>query len=211
MNDSSQAIATRFRGYLPVVVDVETGGFNSATDALLEIAAVVIKMDDDGLLYPGSPIAFNVEPFDGANIEQSALEFTGIDPYSALRQAVPEREALRKTFQSIRKDMKELGCTRAILVAHNAAFDQGFINAAVARCDLKKSPFHPFSAFDTVTLCALAFGQTVLARACPLAGVSFETSKAHSAIYDCTKTAELFCQIVNRWQALGGWPPDEDS
>jgi len=208
-NDSG--IATRFRGYLPVVIDVETGGFNSATDALLEIAAVTIRMDDKGLLYPGTSIAFNVQPFEGANIEQSALEFTGIDPFSALREAVPEREALRLTFQAIRREMKEMACTRAILVAHNAAFDQGFVNAAVTRCELKKSPFHPFSAFDTVTLCALAFGQTVLARACPLAGVEFEASKAHSALYDAQKTAELFCQIVNRWQALGGWPPLDDS
>lgn len=210
MTEANHSIATRFRGYLPVVIDVETGGFNAATDALLEIAAVVIRMDDRGLLVPGEPLAFNVEPFAGSNIEQSSLEFTGIDPYSALRAAIPEAEALRKIFRWIRKEMKALGCTRAILVAHNAAFDQGFINAAVARSEIRKSPFHPFSAFDTVTLCALAFGQTVLARACQLAEIEFEASKAHSALYDSAKTAELFCQIVNRWQTLGGWPPGEE-
>lgn len=45
-------MARRFRGFLPVVIDVECGGFNSATDALLEIAAVTIGMDEQGLLYP---------------------------------------------------------------------------------------------------------------------------------------------------------------
>ena len=45
MNAASRCMRDRFRGFLPVVVDVETGGFISATDALLEIAAVLIEID----------------------------------------------------------------------------------------------------------------------------------------------------------------------
>ena len=41
-------IVKRFRGFLPVVVDVETGGLNPQTDALLEIAAVVIEINQGG-------------------------------------------------------------------------------------------------------------------------------------------------------------------
>ena len=39
-------------------------------------------------------------------------------------------------------------------------------------------------------------------EACHRAGIAFESSRAHSALYDAEKTAELFCDIVNRWQML---------
>lgn len=199
-------IAHRFRGYLPVVVDFETGGFNASTDALLETAMVILEMDDSGILVPGERIFYNIEPFEGANIEQSALDFTGIDPTHPFRMAVPEKKALTDSFKLIRSEIKRTGCNRAIIVAHNASFDQGFMNAAVERCDIKRNPFHPFSSFDTATLCGLAFGQTVLARACEVAKIPFSADEAHSAKYDCDKTAELFCHIVNRWKDLGGLP-----
>ena len=197
-------IAHRFRGFLPVVLDLETGGFNARTDALLEIASIILKMDDDGRLVPGEQICFSIEPFEGANVETSALEFTGIDPQHPLRAAVPEKEALTETFRAIRSEIRRTGCTRAVIVAHNASFDQGFLNQATKRCNIKRNPFHPFSSFDTATLCGLAFGQTVLANACKAAGMDFDNSKAHSAEYDCNRTAEVFCHIVNRWQQLGG-------
>jgi ribonuclease T len=205
MSQSKAPIAHRFRGYLPVVVDLETGGFNSATDALLEFAAVIIEMDEDGYLVPGEQVFFNVEPFEGANIEQSSLEFTGIDPDNPLRGALPEREVLLEGFRVIRKEIRDTGCHRAIMVAHNASFDLGFLMQAAERADVKRNPFHPFSSFDTATLCGLAYGQTVLAKACAAANIPFDANEAHSAIYDCERTAELFCHIVNRWRDFGGW------
>ncbi len=200
-------MAGRFRSFLPVVIDVETGGFNSATDALLEIAAVPLSMDEQGFLYPDDTMMHHVDPFEGANIEVAALEFTGIDPHNPLRGAVTEKEALEKIFKIVRKSIKANGCTRAILVGHNATFDLGFLNAAVARSDIKRNPFHPFTCFDTATLAGLAYGQTVLAKSCQAAGIDFDNREAHSAQYDTEKTAELFCGIVNRWQELGGWNP----
>jgi ribonuclease T len=201
MNDPKLPIAYRFRGFLPVVIDVETGGFNSQTDALLEIAAVLIGMDDKGRLHAAEQFFFNVEPFEGANLEPAALEFTGINPTSALRGAVPEKDAMAAIFSAVRAEVKRTGCQRAIVVAHNASFDQGFLNQAAARCNLKRNPFHPFSSFDTATLAGLVYGQTVLARACAAAGIAFNNKEAHSAIYDCERTAEVFCDIVNRWPA----------
>ena len=103
-------------------------------------------------------------------------------------------------FKPIREAVKQAGCNRAILVGHNAAFDQGFLNAALARTGIKRSPFHPFSHFDTVSLAGLAFGQTVLARAVRAAGIEWDNDAAHSALYDTLKTAELFCHIVNMWE-----------
>ena len=201
MIDPKLPIAYRFRGFLPVVIDVETGGFNSQTDALLEIAAVLIGMDDKGRLHAAEQFFFNVEPFEGANLEPAALEFTGINPSSALRGAVPEKDAMAAIFSAVRAEVKRTGCQRAIVVAHNASFDQGFLNQAAARCNLKRNPFHPFSSFDTATLAGLVYGQTVLARACAAAGIAFNNKEAHSAIYDCERTAEVFCDIVNRWPA----------
>ena len=204
-NTDPALMCNRFRGFLPVVVDVETGGFNASTDAVLEIAATTLTMDDNGDIQPDKSASFHIHPFEGANIEQSALDFTGIDPYHPFREAVAEQEAFSELFAMIRKAIKHHECTRAILVAHNAHFDAGFINAASERCNIKRNPFHPFSHFDTATLGGLAFGQTVLAKACAAADIEFDGSEAHSALYDTHKTAELFCTIVNRWKALGGW------
>ena len=201
------SIKDRFRGFLPVVVDIETGGFNSQTDAILEIAVTLLSMDDAGTLAVDTTHSRNVEPFEGANLDPSALEFTGIDPESPLRGAVPEEIALGELFGIVRQAVKAQQCNRAILVGHNPHFDAGFLNMATQRVGLKRNPFHPFSYFDTSTLAGLAFGHTVLARACALANIPFDNAEAHSAEYDATKTAELFCLIVNRWQSLGGWTP----
>jgi ribonuclease T len=198
-------ISDRFRGFLPVVVDLETGGFNAHSDALLEMAACILCMDDFGRLKIADSISVDVKPFHGANIDPRALEFTGIELDSPKRKPLPEKEALREICQPIRKEVKATGCQRAVLVGHNPAFDLGFLNAAIERTDFKRSPFHPFSSFDTATLGGLAFGQTVLSRAAQAAGLEWDASKAHSALYDATKTAELFCAVVNRWKILTGF------
>ncbi|MGM0615597.1 MAG: ribonuclease T [Pseudomonadota bacterium] len=200
-------MAQRFRSYLPVVVDLETGGFNAERDAVLEIAAVTLTMDPEGNLLPDATYAYHLHPFEGANVEQSALDFTGIRLDDPLRRqvALSEEEALGEIFRPIRKAIKAHGCTRAILVGHNAAFDHGFLNAAANRCGIKRNPFHPFSSFDTATLAGLVYGQTVLARACRAAGIEFDNKAAHSARYDTERTAELFCAMVNRYKDLGGW------
>ncbi len=198
-------MAERFRTYLPVVVDVETGGFNSATDAILEVAAVIPEMNDDGIMEIEQTFFQRIIPFEGANIEEAALKFTGIDPFHPLRIARPERDVFQSMFKVIRDSMKAKGCKRAILVGHNAHFDHGFIRAASERHNLKRNPFHPFSSFDTASLAGLAYGQTVLSRACDAARIEFDDKEAHSARYDAEKTAELFCKIVNRWKEMGGW------
>jgi ribonuclease T len=196
----------RFRSYYPVVIDVETAGFNSETDALLEIAASTVTMDDNGWLVKDQIAHFHVEPFEGANIEQAAIDFNGIDPFNPLRGAVSEQQALSEIFKMIRKGMKAADCQRAIVVAHNAHFDHSFLMAAAERCSMKRNPFHPFVTFDTTTLAGLVLGQTVLAKACIAAKIPFDNDEAHSALYDTERTTELFCYMVNRWKELGGWP-----
>ena len=201
-NSRAGRMAERFRGFLPVVVDVETGGFDSERDALLEVAAVVIGMDERGLVHPQPVISTHVMPFPGANIDPRSLEITGIDPTHPFRAALDEREALDHLFRPIRKAARDMDCQRAILVGHNAAFDLSFLNAAIKRTGNKRSPFHPFSCFDTATLAGLAYGQTVLSKAIHAAGLEWNTSEAHSAVYDAERTALMFCAIVNRWKTL---------
>jgi ribonuclease T len=195
-------IASRFRGFLPVVVDVETGGFNPATDALLEVAAVFVQLNDEGEIEPSEKHRFIVKPFEGANMEPASLQVTGIDPFNPLRPAVDEGDALRSLFTEIRREVKIQECKRAVLVGHNAFFDLQFINAAAERCAIKRNPFHPFSSFDTATLAGVAFGQTVLSRAVEATGLSWEEEKAHSALYDAEQTALVFCEIVNRFRDI---------
>ena len=192
-------IARRFRGFLPVVVDVETGGFDAKRDALLEVAAVLLDWSKDRGWHSRETVARHVEPFAGANLEEASLQFNKIDPYHPFRMAVPEEQALSEVFDSVREEVARHGCTRAILVGHNSAFDLGFVKAAAQRIKTKKNPFHHFSTFDTAAIAGVALGQTVLSRAVEAAGIDWDPGEAHSAVYDAEKTADLFCTIVNRW------------
>jgi ribonuclease T len=198
-------IADRFRGFLPVVVDLETGGFNPSGDAILELAAVLLNYDGERLTRT-QLLHYQVAPLPGTNMDPASLRFIGIDPYNPARKARSEPEVFQEFFREVRKAVKHGGCSRAIVVAHNAAFDHQFIMSGANRNDIKRNPFHPFSFIDTASLAAVAFGQTVLSQACGRAGIAYDSNEAHSARYDADVTAALFCAIVNRWQDMGGWP-----
>lgn len=194
-------MASRFRGYLPVVVDLETGGFDADRHAILEMAIVEVGFRD-GVLAPVDSWEQAVAPYPGSLMDPASMKVTGINPDDPNRGAIDEAEAFREMFRRIRRAMKREGCQRAILVAHNAAFDHGFMRLAFERNGLNRSPFHPFSSIDTASLAAVSFGHTVLSEACSRAGIDFEAGRAHNALYDAQRTAELFCVIVNGWQRL---------
>ena len=195
-------MAERFRGYLPVVVDVETGGFDWNRNALLEIAAVPIELDAEGRFVPGEVAHAHIAPAPGTTVDPKSLQITGIVLDHPFRLAKEERDALEHVFVAVRAAVRKHDCQRAILVGHNAHFDLNFLNAAVARIEHKRNPFHPFSVFDTVTMAGLAYGQTVLARAAFAAGIGWDPNEAHSAVYDAEQTARLFCIIANQWPNL---------
>ena len=192
-------IKSRCRNFLPVVIDVETGGFNEKTDALLEVAAVFITMNSDSILTTDETCCYQIKPFAGANIEPAALKVNKIDPHDSSRNAIPETEALKQLFNKINKELKATECSKAILVGHNAFFDLKFIKAAADRCDLKYLPIHSFSNLDTVTLGALTYGETVLSKIAQKANIPWDERSAHSASYDAKITAKIFCQIFNQW------------
>ncbi len=192
----------RFRSYLPVVVDIETAGFDAKKNPLLEIAAVIVEYDNNEQLVITEDHAAHIIPFEKSILDPAALKFTGIDPYNPFRMAISEKEALDKIFKPIRAAIKRNKCTRAILVGHNPTFDITFLNAAIERSKIKRSPFHPFSSFDTATLGGLMYQQTVLAKIGKKAGLEWDAKQAHSALYDAQQTADIFCKIVNRWKHL---------
>ncbi|MCH9665959.1 MAG: ribonuclease T [Gammaproteobacteria bacterium] len=200
----------RFRGFMPVVIDIETGGVDPYKNPLLEIAAVFLKLKGNGLIEKAGEFCDHIEPFEGCVIEDKALEINHIDPGHPLRFARSEKDVMTSLFQEISKELKNNRCKRGILVGHNAHFDLSFINQAIKRCELEDiNPLHSFSVLDTVTLGALSCGQTILSLACERSGVAFDSEEAHSAIYDAHKTAELFCTVTNRWMSLGGWDETE--
>jgi ribonuclease T len=199
---TSHPIDKRFRGYLPVIVDIETAGFDPKKNALLEIAAVIVEYDHQYQLHITESYSTHIIPFKNAELDAAALKFNGIDPYHPFRMAIEEKQALDKMFKPIKIAVKRNQCSRAILVGHNPAFDISFLNAAIKRSHIKRSPFHPFSTFDTATLGGLMYQQTVLAKIAEAAGMEWDNKLAHSALYDATQTAELFCKIINRWQKL---------
>ena len=197
-------MSRRFRGFMPVVIDVETGGFNAQKDALLEVAAVILKLDNNGIIEIDEQISRHIVPFEGSNMEPKSMEVNGIDPYHPFRMATHEKQALNEIFKVIRDAMKKNQCKKSIMVGHNTMMDLNAINAAAERCAIKRNPFHPFSTFDTVSLAGLAHGQTVLSRAVQAANIEWDNEHAHSAAYDAFKTAELFNSIVNKWRKTNG-------
>jgi ribonuclease T len=202
MNLPAIPIDKRFRGYLPVIIDIETAGFNPKKNAILEIAAIIVEFNQHSDLVITERHSTHVTPFKNSELDESALKFNGIDPHHPFRMAIEEEEALNRLFKPIKDALKRNHCNRAILVGHNPAFDISFLNAAIQRTQIKRSPFHPFSTFDTATLGGLAYQQTVLSKIVQAAGMEWDNKQAHSALYDAEKTAEIFCRIVNRWKQL---------
>lgn len=199
-------LSNRFRTFYPVVIDIETAGLNAKTDAILEIAIITLKMDNAGWLHKDSTLHFHIKPFKGSLINSHAIAFNKIDPFNPLRGAVSEKIAIESILKIVVQGIKKQECSQGIIVAHNANFDHNFLMEAINRTQIKKNPFHQFVTFDTATLSGLVVGQTVLAKACKAIGLSFDNNQAHSALYDASQTANLFCELVNRWKFLGGWP-----
>lgn len=202
-----EILSKRFQGFYPVIIDIETGGFNPKKDAILEIAAITVKMDKKGWLSIDEKIYFHITPFLGSNIEINSLKFNKINLKNPLRKSIDENVAFNRIIKIISKKIKNNNCKKAIIVAHNANFDHSFFMAAIKRNKIKNNPFHEFMTFDTATLSNFIFGQKILYKACISAGIFFDGKKAHNALYDTYKTALLFCKMVNKWKEIGGWPP----
>ncbi|MXW53099.1 MAG: ribonuclease T [Gammaproteobacteria bacterium] len=200
-------LSERFRGFLPVVVDVETAGVSATRHALLELAVVTLDWIDDSLQHK-STSTWSIAPHESTEVDTESLNFNQIDPYDPQRIAQPEDVCIRECFRLVRKELRENNCKRALLTGHNAHFDRQFLKAAQDRNSIGRDPFHPFTVLDTASLSMLTFGHSVLRIACDRAGVKYDSERAHSATYDAVVTAELFCNIMNRSDFKPIWPTE---
>ena len=155
-----------------VVFDVETTGLSAVYDTIIELAAV--KM------YKGNVIESFDEFIDpGHPLSRTTIDLTGITD-EMVRGSKSEEEVLR-LFLEFSKD--------SILVAHNAAFDMGFLNTSYAKYGIPEAT-NPV--IDTLELARYLypqfkrFGLGVLSKKF---GVSLE--QHHRAIYDAEATGHL--------------------
>ena len=185
-----------FRHFLPVVVDLETGGVDAQQHPILEIACVALSWQD-GQCRVGETFHAHVLPHEGATCDPASLAITGIIPDHPFRYAVPEATMLSDLEAWLAPKLAAYRSHKAILVGHNAHFDLGFLNEAYARCE-QPSVFHRFSVLDTVTLGMSVYGESVLAKCAHKAGLAFDEHAAHAALYDAQVTADLFCHLVNQ-------------
>lgn len=195
---TNHPLSQKFRGYYPVVVDIETGGLDPQQHTILDIAAITLTLDKKGKLVPLKEYQTHVYPHPDYITTPEALKINKINLKHLEFSGVSEKQALQSIFKPIRAAQTAHDCKQSILVGHNAFFDLAFINAAAKRSKVRRNPFHQYSTLDTVTLSGVMLGHTVLVKACELAGISFDRKQAHTALYDAQKTAQLFCSLVNK-------------
>ncbi|KAB7708086.1 PolC-type DNA polymerase III [Bacillus aerolatus] len=160
-----------------VVFDVETTGLSAVYDTIIELAAVKIKDGDiidrfESFANPHHPLS------------STTINLTGIT--DDLVQNAPEVEEVLKKFKGWTDD--------AILVAHNASFDMGFLNAGYTRYDLGKS-VNPV--IDTLELARFLYPTMKNHRLNTLAKkFDVELTQHHRAIYDAEATGYLFLKML---------------
>ena len=184
----------RFRGFMPVVIDVECGGFIPYRCTVGNCRSVVGDSGDGSLAAWGN-WRYHVQPFP-APTSNGVTRCDGLSILFTRYAQRFQRRSAHAIVQEISQAMKDNDCTRAILVGHNACFDLNFLNAAVARTEIKRNPFHPFSSFDTATLAGVAFGQTgYRSRFKRPESLGIRTN-AFGA-YDAQQTADCFARSAN--------------
>lgn len=160
-----------------VVFDVETTGLSAVYDTIIELAAVKIR---DG------EIIDRFESFANPHHPLSAttINLTGIT--DDLVENAPEVEEVLKDFHEWTGD--------AILVAHNASFDMGFLNVGYKKIDLGKAT-NPV--IDTLELARFLYSDMKNHRLNTLAKkFDIELTQHHRAIYDAEATGYLLLKML---------------
>ena len=186
----------RFGGLLPIVVDMETSGINPDSNAILELASIVLYLNDKLDLQCGNFFSCHVRPFPSSKIDPSSMYINTIEIENPFRLALSEEEAINRLFRFVYMNLRNFGCRKAVLVGHNANFDLAFLESARKRYKID-SPFHTFTVIDTATIGAVFYGKTVLANVVNASNMRFNPKLAHSAIYDAKITTDLFCSVTN--------------
>ncbi len=170
-DSKNQSLMDRF-----VVFDIETTGFSSEKNHIIEIGAVKVE---DGVIVdrfssyvnPEEPIPFRIEKLTGIS-DQDVVDAPLIDV------VLPQFLAF---------------CEGSVLVAHNAQFDVGFIRANALRLGY---PF-AFTYVDTLALARVLLpghAKFTLDAVAKIVGVSLENH--HRAVDDAEATAHIFVKFI---------------
>lgn len=166
-----------------IVFDVETTGFSNVYDTIIELAAVKIK---------NGQVLDTFERFSNPHRKLTAkiIELTHITDDMLVN--APELSDVITEFRDFIGD--------GVVVAHNAAFDLGFLYVAykTAGIDVR----HP--GIDTVELSRLVNpGQKTHNLKTLTKKYNIELTQHHRAIYDTEATAELFLHLMKQADDLG--------
>ena len=176
VNDKGQNIESEY-----VVFDIETTGLSPRYNKIIEIGAVRIK---DGRIQDRYSQFINPE----VPIPYSITKLTSIND-NMVMEAPTIEEVLPQFFEFVGD---------AILVAHNASFDTGFIKEFAKRQGLS----FDYTIVDTMTLAHILIpelGKYTLDRLCKQFNVSLENH--HRACDDAAATAEIFVKMLKMIKA----------
>ena len=113
-----------------IAVDVETSGINPRENALLSIGAV-------DMANPDNRFYIECRPFEGAVIEDEALQVNGFTREQIEGQSLSECEAVKEFVAWV----KAVGIDKPLMCGQNVTFDRDFIRHACERCEMR-SPFN---------------------------------------------------------------------
>lgn len=167
-----------------VVFDVETTGLSAAYDTIIELAAVKIRQGE---------IIDRFEAFANPHHPLSAttIDLTGITDDMVMN--APDVGEVLKDFYEWAED--------AILVAHNASFDMGFLNVGYKKIGLQKA-VNPV--VDTLELARFLHPEMKNHRLNTLTKkFNVELTQHHRAIYDAEATGYLLMIMLKEIQEKG--------
>ena len=166
-----------------VVFDIETTGFSPVNNRIIEIGAVKVekgKITDrfSSFVNPDVPIPFEIEKLTGIN-DSMVMDAPFIE------QVLPEFLAF---------------CGGAVLVAHNASFDMGFIKENARRQNMAREVTY----VDTVGIARILLphqAKHTLDAVAKTLGISLENH--HRAVEDAEATAEIFVKFIPMLKEAG--------
>ena len=176
-----------------IVFDTETTGLDNQQDRVIEIGAVELE----NRFPTGRSFHVYLNP-QGRPIHPDAERVHGISADFLKDKPV---------FSDIAGDFDAF-CDGAVLVAHNATFDMGFINAERAR--LGQGPVDPALVIDSLAIARRRhpLAQNSLDALCKRYGIDNSHRTKHGALLDAELLAEVYIELVTGKQAALGFDAD---
>lgn len=163
-----------------IIFDTETTGLSNKDDRIIEFGGVELENK-----FPtGKFLHIYINP-QGKKVHPDALEVHGITDEFLLD---------KPSFKDIADEMLEF-VKGAKLVAHNANFDMGFLNAELGR--LNKQPIGNEHVIDTLAIARRKhpMGPNSLDALCRRYGIDNSKREKHGALLDAELLAEVYIEL----------------